>query len=64
MGRYPFLLPAIFWFVLVPMLLMIAPALERTGRRLALVAAVLVLAFWVYGTGPGQLGLWFVRHIG
>ena len=64
MGRHPFLLPAIFWFGLVPMLLVIAPALERTGRRLALLAAVVGLALWVYGSGPGQLGLWMVSHIG
>jgi hypothetical protein len=64
MGRYPVLLPAIFWFVLVPVLLMIAPALERTGRKLTLVAAVLVLTFWVYGANPGRLGLWMVRHLG
>jgi hypothetical protein len=62
--RYPPLLPAVFSFVLVPMLLMVAPALERTGRKLALVAAILVLAFWAYGADPGQLGLWMVRHVG
>jgi uncharacterized membrane protein YeiH len=49
MGRYVFLLPAVICFVLVPVLLMVAPALERGGRRLALLVAVALLTFSTYG---------------
>jgi hypothetical protein len=49
MGRYSLLLPAILFFVLAPVLLMVAPAMERTGRRLALLAAVVLLTFCAYG---------------
>ena len=49
MGRYAFLVPAILAFLFVPVLLTVAPVLERTGRRLALLAAVVLLTFCGYG---------------
>jgi hypothetical protein len=48
MGRSPILLPAMVFFVLVPVVLMVAPALEQAGRRLALLAVVLLLTLCVY----------------
>ena len=48
MGRYPIFLPAMVFIVLVPVVLMVVPVLEQTGRRVALFAVVLLLTFGVY----------------
>jgi hypothetical protein len=49
MGPYPLLLPTAVVFLLVPVVLMIAPVLEPTVRRRALLAAVGLLMFCGYG---------------
>jgi hypothetical protein len=47
--RYPFFMPTILAFLLLPVVLMVAPLLQQWGRRLALVVAVILLTVCAYG---------------
>jgi hypothetical protein len=49
MDRYSFFVPTMLAFLILPVVLMVAPVLQQSGRRLALLFAVVLLTFCAYG---------------